>query len=187
MRAKSFVVDPEGTWPIVKAEPGSERDLYRNFILMMAAIPPLCQLIGGGIIGGQGFGAALNVAVISYLIGIISIYLLALVFERLAPLFGGKPSRLNCLRLIAYGYSASYLAGVLNLVPSALVAFIVALLSLYSIYIFYTGISVMTDVPQERRLGFFAASIVAGIVVMFIIGILASPLLFIGAVPEIGA
>lgn len=181
LRAKSFVFDPEGMWPIVKAEEGDEKALYRNFIIIMAAIPPLAQLIGAGILGGQGVGTALNIGFVSYLIGLLSLYLLALVLERLAPLFGGKPSRLDCLKLLAYSYSASYLAGILTIIPWAVMAIISGLLSLYSLYILYSGISVMTGVSEDRRLGFFATSILASIVVIFALGVLTAPIFMSGA------
>src|SRR5258708_2624160 len=50
-RARALLVSPRTEWPVLAAEPATVADLYRNYILVMAAIPPICSFIKTSILG----------------------------------------------------------------------------------------------------------------------------------------
>jgi hypothetical protein len=174
-RAKAVVVDPVGMWPQIRNEGGDEKSLYRDFLLMMMAISPVCQFIGQCLFGDGKVGEVLGLGLVMYVFGLVLVYIMALVILKLSGLFGGSTTRLACLRFVAYSYSASFLLGFLAILPFGLIVLLSGILSLYSLYIFYSGIPVMTGVPAERSFGFFAAAIASAIAVSLLFGILTSP------------
>jgi hypothetical protein len=95
------------------------------------------------------------------------VYVVALIVEALAPTFGGTKDRLQALKLVAYGSTASFVGGVFYLLPSlSPLAFLAAL---YSIYLFYLGLPVLMRCPQDKAVGYTVVvglvAIVAGIVI----------------------
>ena len=40
-RARAVLVTPRTEWPVIAAEPTTVQDLYRDYILVLAAIPPV--------------------------------------------------------------------------------------------------------------------------------------------------
>jgi hypothetical protein len=173
-KAKSVVLKPEEMWPLLKAEAGDERSLVKEFILIMAAIGPVCQILGALLFGIASVGTALYSGLIAYMtqLGLIAMLMLAL--PKLVEIFGGAATRLDCLRLIAYSLSASFLVGFLGIIPWIPVIFIAAILSLYSIYLFYSGVPTMTGVPQERRFGFLAVAFVCLLVIGAVVSSISS-------------
>jgi hypothetical protein len=100
----------------------------------------------------------------------VAVYVLGLIASKIAPSFGGKDDLAQGLKLVAYAYTAAWVAGIFSLIPA------LALLSLiggiYSLYLLYTGSSVMMGVPQERSVGYTAVVILVAIGVYIVIGII---------------
>jgi hypothetical protein len=57
------------------------------------------------------------VAVIAYAVGLAIVYLMAWIIDALAPKFGGEKDVVKSLQLIAYSYTAAWVAGIFPLVP----------------------------------------------------------------------
>ncbi len=105
-RARSIVFQPQEAWPTIAAETDSIAGIYRNYVIWLAALPALGVLIGTALFGIHvpilgtiriGFGTLLAQAVLSYLTGLLVVFLLALVVDALAPTFapasrGSRPS-----------------------------------------------------------------------------------------------
>ncbi len=51
LRARALLVSPRTEWPLIAAEPATVRELYRDYILILAAIPPICQFVKVSIVG----------------------------------------------------------------------------------------------------------------------------------------
>ena len=80
------------------------------------------------------FVSGLVSAIVNYVLTLGMVYVVALIVEALAPTFGGTKDRLQALKLVAYGSTASFVGGVFYLLPSlSMLAFLAAL---YSIYLF---------------------------------------------------
>ncbi len=93
-RARSIVLQPREAWPTIAAETDSIAGIYRNYVIWLAALPALGVLIGTALFGIHvpilgtiriGFGTLLAQAVLSYLTGLLIVFLLALVVDALAP------------------------------------------------------------------------------------------------------
>ena len=168
-RAKSIILKPKETWPAISGEPTTPGELLVRYAIPLAAIGPVCSFIGMQVFGfgAMGFSyrpglvAGLSGAVFSFVMGLVSLVVLTFIADFLAPKFGGQSNRTNAFKLVAYGMTASWLAGIFGLIPQ--LAFF-GLLGLYSFYLFYTGAAPLMKVPEDKAAGYTAVTIVCAIV-----------------------
>lgn len=190
-RVKGIILKPREEWPIIASENKSQRDILFGYVLPLAAIGPIASFIGGQLFGRgvifihvrPSLMSGLADAIVSYLLLIVGIFLLSFIADWLAPKFGGTSGRLNAFKLVAYGATAAYLAGIFGLIP-ALGVF--GLLGLYSLYLFYTGAGPMMNVPQDQLIGYTVITVLCGILLNFLVGIVAAPILAISGLAGAG-
>jgi hypothetical protein len=172
-RAKAILLTPKTEWPVIAAEPTSAADLYKNYLLLLAAVPAVFAFIDATVFGYSvpfmgtmriGFGTALQTAVYSYVMSLLGIYVFALIVNALAPTFGGTKDTISALKVVAYSATASLVAGVAAIVPflGGLITFAAAI---YGIYLLYLGLPVLMKCPQEKAVAYTAVSIIAAIIV----------------------
>ncbi|HEX2763588.1 MAG TPA: Yip1 family protein [Allosphingosinicella sp.] len=193
-RARNIILKPKSEWPVIDAEPATIGGIYRGYVMILAAIPVVAGLVGMLVFGMSVLGItyrpspvyAIVSAVIQYLLSLGSCYVLALIIEALAPTFGGTKDRVKAFKVAAYGATAGWLAGILAIVPA--LALIGALLGLYSLYLYYTGLPVLMKVSNDKALGYVIAVIVAAIVLFFIVGYITAALVgtFVGNPYSVG-
>ncbi|MFT8245803.1 Yip1 family protein [Roseomonas sp. BN140053] len=179
-RAKGLILQPAAEWRLIAGEGGRPADHFTGYAVPMAAIPAVASFIGTLLLGGAlsrvdpglriGLVSALVAAVVSYVLGLLGVFVLAKLVEFLAPRFGGTADPLQAMKLAVYSPTASWLVGIFFLVPP--LAFL-AFLGLYSLYILWVGIPIVVRVPEDRRLVFTLALIACAIVVNVLIGFLA--------------
>lgn len=170
-RAKAIIVAPREEWPKIAGESDSVQAVFTRYVVPLAAIGPVCGFIGGQLFGIGAFGfsyhpsliGGLSSAIIGYVMALLSIFLVGWVASFLADKFGGKESFPRAFRLCAYSFTAAYLAGVFQLLPS--LSILVLLASLYGIYLFYLGATPMMAVPQDKAVGYTAVTIIAVIMI----------------------
>ena len=177
-RAMNMIVSPRSEWAVVAGEPSNVAGIYTGYIIPMAAIAPIAKVIGTLIFAGGvvPIGTTIIGAVVQYLLAIIifvplSAFLAALV----AGWFGGVNEFGRGLKLVAYGSTASYVAGIFYIVPVLGLLALVA--AIYGIFIFYTGITPTMNVPEGRRIGYIIALIIIWVVVFVVIGIISALIL----------
>lgn len=180
-RVKNMIVSPKTEWPRVDAEPATIGGIYTGYVLILAAIGPICTLIGQQVFGISLFvahykppiGYSIATAVITYVLSLVSIYVLALIIDALAPTFGGTKSQLNAFKTAAYSWTAAWLAGIFGIIPQLA---ILGILGLYSLYLLYLGLPVLMKAPQDKAVGYTAVVIVCAIVLYFVIAIVVGAL-----------
>jgi Yip1-like protein len=167
-RAKNILLSPNTEWPVIAAEPTTADKLYTAYIMPLSAIPPVCGLIGLSLfLGRLGFGFGLLGALLSWVFGLVGIYIVALVAQWLAPKFGGSGDLLASLKLVAYSHTAAWVGGIFMLIPFlGLLSF---LMSLYGLYLLYTGATPVVGVPQDRAVTYMITLVVCVIVVFLLI------------------
>jgi hypothetical protein len=163
-RAAAMLLRPAETWNIVAGEPADARALYLGYVAPLAALAPVCGVIGlqlfGASIAGIHLKPALGVtlvgAAVDYGLALLGVYLLALAVSALAPAFAGEGGRGQALKLVAHSGTAVWVAGVFALYPT--LGFPMAILgSLYSLYALYLGLGPLMRPAPERTLTYFAA------------------------------
>ena len=152
-RIRAIMLTPREEWPAVASESGDT--LALRYVAILALIPALARLIGSWLIGGYTpILAALVGAAVAYALSFVTVFVVALAVDLLAPKFGGQRGYSSALRLTAYSFTPVWLAGIFLLVPGA--SFLV-LLGLYGLYLMWTGLPVMMQAPRERTLHYIIA------------------------------
>jgi hypothetical protein len=178
-RVKRILMTPRSEWEVIDAEQTTPAELYTRYIVPLAAIGPIAQLIGYSVFGISvpfvgtyrvPIGSAITQALVSYLLTLAGTYVLALIIDALAPTFNGQRSQIQALKLAAYSLTASWIAGIFALIPGLR---ILTLLGLYSLYLLYLGLPVLMKTPREKALGYTVVVIIAAIVLSLIIGAIA--------------
>ena len=156
-RAKNMITHPAQEWPVVAAEPGTPAGIVAGYVAPLAAIAPIASFIGLCIIGvgvpffgtyRVGFPEGLVQAAVSFLFALIGIFVLAAIVNALAPSFAGQRNWLAALKVTAYSYTPSFLAGILLVFPPLGILAILA--GLYGIYLLYTGLPVIMGAPRAN-------------------------------------
>jgi Yip1-like protein len=170
-RVKNILIAPKREWPVIAEEPADVASVYTGYIMPLAAIPPVCSVIGLSVVGmmgyRMGFGVALGWGITRYVLSLVAIYVAAFIARKLAPTFGGRDNLVQGLKLIAYSATASWVGGVFGLIP--MLSILGVLTSLYSLYLLFTGAAVVMSVPEDRAVGYSAAVIIATIGVFLIL------------------
>lgn len=187
-RAKAVLMDPAGTWQVIKAESTTIKDIYQNYLVILAVIPAIASLIALSIIGIQiplygtfraPFFGTLISQVINLAVSLGMVYVAALVIEKLGPKFDAKPDTLSAFKLVAYSMTPAWVAGIFVLLPWGIAALASLAGAIYAIYVFLQGVQPMTGVPDNRKTGYVAVSalviIVLGIIVGFIVANVTAP------------
>ena len=182
-RAKGLITRPRDEWGVIAGEPSDTASLFKGYVVPMSAIPVVASFIGLAIFArtvvpglpGLSVGSLLLQSIASYLLGLAGVWVFGKIVQALAPRFGGTGEEVPAMKLAAYSPTAMWLAGVFALVPPLA---ILSLLGLYSLYILYKGVPVVTRVPEDRALVFTLALIVCAVVVNFLVVFVASLLLF---------
>jgi hypothetical protein len=160
-RVKNILLSPKDEWPKIAAEPATVQSIYVGYVLILAAIGPIALALRSGVVG-------LAIAVVSYAIGLAVTYVLAFIVDALAPSFGGEKDFIGSLKLVAYSYTAAWVAGVFNLLP--FIGGIIGLLAvIYSFYTFYLGAPVLKKCAPEKAVGFTIVVVICGLVLGFVL------------------
>jgi hypothetical protein len=174
-RVKKILLQPKQEWGVISGETTTTSELYKNYIIPLAAIGPVASFIGMSIVGiSMPFIGTFRVsittsiasAVVYYILGLIGVYILAMIIDYLAPTFSGTKNMDQALKLAAYSYTAGWLAGIFVIIPAL---GILSIVGLYSIYLLYTGIPVLMKAPREKSLGYTVAVVVAAIIIFVVI------------------
>jgi Yip1 domain len=187
-RARAILLTPRTEWPVIAAEPATVQDLYRDYILALAAIAPICRFIKTCLIGygwhgfrvyRLGISAGLAEAIVGYVMALVAVYALALVIDALASNFGGQPNRLQALKVTAYSFTAAWIAGVAQLLPDfdgpgtlGLHGLIGLAGTGYSVYLLYLGLPATMRAPAERVAAYTAIAVVVALVMAWLIGLI---------------
>jgi len=167
-RVKAILLTPDTEWPVIAAEPSSVEDIYRNYLVYIAAVPAVAGLIGS-LISGRSIIASLLAAILGFVLGLVGVYVLALIIDKLAPNFDGKSNFLSAFKLSAYSATAGWLAGIFAIIPAL---HLLSIVGLYSLYLLYTGLPVLMKSPKEKAMTYTIVIIVAAVVLYLIIGAL---------------
>ncbi len=175
-RVQDILLKPKETWPTIAAEPGDTASLYKDYVIYLALVPAVAGFIGMSLVGMGMFGVSYRVPLVSglvnmvvgYVVSLVAVFGLAWMANALAPKFGGTQDQFAALKLVAYGSTAGFLGGVFSLIPAMGILGVLA--GLYSIYLIYTGVTVMMKCPEDKAGGYTAVLIVCGIVAGIILG-----------------
>lgn len=170
-RVKSILLKPSATWDVIDGEPATTSGLFKNYAMILAAIPAICGLIGGAVIGVLGFRTPLIGgivgAIVGYVLSLVLVYVLALIIDALAPSFDGQRDKTQALKVAVYSSTAGWVAGIFALIP--MLGILAILGSLYGLYLLYLGLPKLMKAPQEKALGYTVVTVIVAVVLSIVI------------------
>ncbi len=179
-RAKSILLTPRTEWPVIAAEPDTVGGLYSGYILVMAAIPAIVRFISSTLIGVSvpflgsfrlPIAAGLTSAVLTYVLTLLGTFIVALIVEALAPSFSAEKNRVQALKVVAYAYTASWVASIIGIIPGlGLLAALAGLV--YGIYLLNMGLPYTMKCPPDKAIGYTAVTIIVAIIVTLLLGLI---------------
>ena len=165
-RVKGIILTPKTEWPVIAGEQGDAAYLFRNYVAILAAIPAVCGFIGKVLFGAPIIWALIT-AIIGYLLTFVSVYIVALIVNALAPTFASQKNFESALKVTVYSYTPSWLAGVFLLFPP--LAFL-GILGLYGLYLLWLGLPPVMKTPPDKAIWYTIVIIICAIIVSIVIG-----------------
>jgi len=145
-------------------------------ILTISLIPAICGYYAAAHIGWTiGVGdpikistsSAQLIAISMYFALVTGVFALAYLIQWMAKTFDSKPTFVQALELAAYTATPLLMVGVTALFP---VLWFVALAGIvavcYSVYLLYSGIPIMMNIPEEKGFIYSSSIVTAGLVLL---------------------
>ncbi len=178
---KGLFTDPKSEWAAIRDQDFSIAQLYTGFLFIVAAIAPLCALIGTTTVGwsiGAGdpikltFGSAFKMSIAFYVAILVATFSIGKLIHWMSETYGAQQSLATCVALAGFTATPLFLVGVMQLIPTLWLNFIVGLPALaYTVYLLFTGVPIMMQIPQER--GFLFSSSILAVGLVTLVGLLA--------------
>jgi len=189
-RVQAILLKPKEEWVKIKQETSTVAELYKSYAVILAAIPAVATFIQVSLIGQRvpiigwvriNIGRGLAQAVLTYALTLVSVYVMALIINALAPTFNSTPNPINALKLVVYSMTAGWVAGVLNIIPY--LGVLASLAGLYGLYILYLGFATpMMDTPKEKVMSYFVISLVVVVVLYAVVFLVLGAVFAVGGV-----
>ena len=188
-RVRGVLLHPTPEWGVIAAEPATVGGLFRSYAVPLAAIGPVCTVIGRLVFGSGLPGVAVYrpnpvglilAELLAYGLALGSVWVLGFVIEALAPTFGAVKDRVSAMKVAVYSSTAGWIGAVFNLVP--VLGLLGLLMSLYGLFLLYKGLPVVMRSPGDKTLPYFGATLIAYVVLAVIVGAVVAPVLLMGTV-----
>ena len=177
-RVKRILLSPQPEWEVIDGEATTPSALYTGYIMPLAAIGPIANVIGYSVFGMRvpsgatvyrvPIGSAITSAIVTYVLTLVGVYVLSLIIDALAPTFGGTKSPIQALKVAAYSSTAAWVAGIFAIMPGLRM---LGILGLYSIYLLYLGLPVLMKATKDRAVAYTVLVVVVEIVLFFMVGL----------------
>jgi hypothetical protein len=168
-RAYGLFRDPKKEWEQIRDEETSIPNILLGYVAPLAAIPPVCGLIGALIfepVRLRAIHTEITSVVVTWVVTVAFVFLLGLLVNTLADQFDADRDDLAAQKIAAYSLTPSFLSGVFSLWPPLWWLSLFALAAM--VFIMYRGLPILMKAPQERALTYAGtvtvAAMVAGIV-----------------------
>lgn len=176
---KGALFDSEATWRSYLPEAGNWQKtafLLTGPLIVVSAV--LGYLIGfvGSDASVFGFRPTITSTLVSIVAGAIAAGVVAFIVSAMAGMFGGKSSFALGLAATSLAFVPGYLGQALRWLPW--IGGLVALgLLIYALVLLWRIIPLYLEVPDGKRVGHYILSLLATIVVMFLISMLLRPII----------
>lgn len=190
-RAKNIILKPKDEWNVIAAEPASVGGLFTGYAMILAAIPMVAAILFSGLLGmsaaglggmgagslAMGLNAIVALAVIGYILSLITLYLMSMIVNMVSPSFNGRSDIVQSTKLMTYASTPTWVVGLVSWIPilGGLLAFAAIA---YVVYLIYLGLQPVLGVPEEKVAGFTVVIVLIYIVLSLIVSGIIVGLLF---------
>lgn len=175
-RAKAILLSPKTEWPVIAGEPTTVADLFKGYVIPLAAITAIFSFLQLSVIGTPtffggtvrfGIGYGLTQAVLMFVMQLVAVFVVGWIIDALAPTFGGQKNNIQAVKVIAYSSTAGCVASIGGIVP--VLGILISLAGgIYGIYLLYLGLPHLMKSPPDKAGGYTAVVVICTIVVFAI-------------------
>ncbi|MGE3143081.1 MAG: Yip1 family protein [Hyphomonadaceae bacterium] len=185
-RAWGLLRDPRAEWEQIRAEETNVPSILLGYVLPLAAIIPICSVLGATVFGERigeatvrtDFGRTLVGAVVTFAAIIALVYFIGILINAIAENFDAERDDLSAQKVAAYSMTPFLLSGVFWLWPPLWWATLLGVGA--TAFLFYRGLPPLMKASPERAMGYAATIMIAGLVAFIILFALA------GCVTQVG-
>lgn len=171
-RAKNILLTPKTEWTKIDAEPATVAGLFTGYAVILALLPVIGTLLAVTLSLGPyryfGMNYFITWAILSYVIGLVVLYVMGIIANALAPSFDGTKDQVSAMKLVVYSATPMWIAGFFSFIPGLGVLIALAGFA-YTAYLIYLGSSMVMKVPQDKAVGFTAVTIIIWIVLAMVL------------------
>ncbi|PHR83729.1 MAG: hypothetical protein COA59_10200 [Colwellia sp.] len=163
-------------------------------ILVVALIPAICSYYAAAHIGWTiGVGDPIKIsqssaqmmAISLYIALVVGVFALAYLIQWMAKTFDSKPSFIQSLELAAYTATPMLMVGITALFPVLWFVTLAGLVAVsYSVYLLYSGVPIMMNIPEEKGFIYSSSVVTCGLVLLVAIMALSAIFWTMGFGPE---
>ncbi len=177
-RAKNLIVSPAAEWEIISSENENQNNIIKDYAAPLIILAALTGIIGNFLAPRfftPGMGYVITTAIFAIIIPLASIFISSYIIDALAPSFGTEKNIKGAFTLVIYASTPAYIASIVGNLHWTLS--ILSLFGLYSIYLFWVGISPIMKTPEDKKTGYVVVSFIILIAVYLLLGLIISSVL----------
>ena len=177
-----ILTEPRAAWTRIREEDRSVAETYIGVVVPLGLISPIAGFIGTTQFGWQigasksvtlTAGSALQISIAYFGAILVALFVIAMLIRWMSETYGEQLSLSRSVALAAYTAIPVFLIGIFQIYPVLWINFLFGLPALaYAVYLLYTGVPIMMDIPPEK--GFLFASAVLAVGLVALVGLLAS-------------
>lgn len=166
--------DPVAEWEKIREQQKSIEKRGVGFVFILAAIPAISGYIGTTQVGWRiGVGepiritgdSAISIAIIYYLALIVGVFTIGWVIHLLGKAYEVVRPLPLCIALAAYTATPLFLIGIMEVYPVLWLNMLLGLPALaYTVYLLYSGLPIMMEIPAERGFLYSSAVLAVGLI-----------------------
>jgi hypothetical protein len=164
-RAYGLLREPKKEWEQIRAEETTVPSILIGYVAPLAAIPPVCDLIGQALFNPLlqvQFGEAVVRAAVTWLVSVGLVFFLGVLINVVADHFEADKDDLAAQKIAAYSLTPAFLSGVFSLWPPLWWVSLFALAAM--VFLMFRGLPVLMKAPAETALGYAATVTIAAMV-----------------------
>jgi hypothetical protein len=169
-------INPKEGWSAIHAREYSVAGILFGHTLIFALIPAVAGYFGTTRVGWQVAGGELvrltaasagNIAVLYYLAMLAGVGTVGWAIHWMGRTYGASQPIGQCIALASFTATPLFLIGVLQAYPVLWLNLVVGLPALaFTTYLFFTGVPIMMEIPEERGFLFSSAMLAFGLVTL---------------------
>jgi hypothetical protein len=164
-RAWGLLREPKKEWEQIRAEETTIPNILIGYVAPLAAIPPICDLIGQSLFNQAlqvDLGQALIRTAVTWIVSVGLVFFLGILINVVAESFEADKNDLAAQKVAAYSLTPAFLSGVFSLWPPLWWLSLFALAAM--VYVMYRGLPILMRAPEETARGYAATVTIAAMV-----------------------
>jgi hypothetical protein len=164
-RIKYIIINPPKAWGVIRSENRPLKDVRNSFFLPLLIIVTLCAFAGSIIFTNSTLSPVYSVliAIKSFILHLFVVFFSAAVLGEITRALDLGKNYTVSFKLIAYSVAPLLICQMISHLFESLI--FINILSLYGLYIFWTGAEIMLNPPEHKKMPMLVATfiVVAGL------------------------